>query len=69
MIGSFDCHGHWDRTGGVWRTFLRNHTVWACDVLQTYDVWFRPIFAFFVININFPAERVVIGQSDSTLRF
>jgi hypothetical protein len=25
--------------------------------LQTYDVWFRPIFAFFVIDVN--AERVV----------
>ncbi len=43
--------------GQTWRTFLRNHTVWACDFLQTYDVWFRPIFAFFVININ--SKRVV----------
>jgi transposase InsO family protein len=43
--------------GQNWRTFLRNHTVWACDFLQTYDVWFRPIFAFFVININ--SKRVV----------
>ena len=43
--------------GQTWRTFLRNHTVWACDFLQTYDIWFRPIFAFFVININ--SKRVV----------
>jgi len=43
--------------GQNWRTFLRNHTVWACDFLQTYDVWFRPIFAFFMININ--TKRVV----------
>jgi putative transposase len=43
--------------GQTWRTFLRNHTVWACDFLQTYDVWFRPIFAFFVIDIN--SKRVV----------
>ena len=43
--------------GQSWKTFLANHTVWACDFLQTYDVWFRPIFAFFVININ--TKRVV----------
>jgi transposase InsO family protein len=40
-----------------WRTFLRNHAVWACDFLQTYDVGFRPIFAFFIVDVN--AKRVV----------
>jgi hypothetical protein len=40
-----------------WATFLRNHTVWACDFLQVYDVWFRPIFAFFIIDVN--SKRVV----------
>jgi hypothetical protein len=43
--------------GQSWPTFLRNHTVWACDFLQTYDVWFRSIFAFFIIDVN--ARRVV----------
>jgi transposase InsO family protein len=43
--------------GQIWHTFLRNHTVWACDFLQTYDVWFRPIFAFFIVDIN--TKRVV----------
>jgi hypothetical protein len=43
--------------GQRWRTFLRNHTVWACDFLQTYDIWFRPIFAFFIVDIN--SKRVV----------
>ena len=43
--------------GQNWHTFLRNHTVWACDFLQAYDIWFRPIFAFFVIDIN--TKRVV----------
>jgi transposase InsO family protein len=38
--------------GQKWHSFLRNHTVWACDLLQTHDVWFRPIFAFFIIYIN-----------------
>ena len=43
--------------GQRWRTFLRNHSVWACDFLQTYDIWFRPIFAFFIIDVN--TKRVV----------
>jgi hypothetical protein len=38
--------------GQSWATFLRNHTVWACDFLQTYDIWFRPVFAFFIIDVN-----------------
>jgi putative transposase len=38
--------------GQSWKTFLANHTVWACDFLQVYDVWFRPLFAFFVIDIK-----------------
>ncbi len=47
-----------------WQTFLRNHVVWACDFLQTYDIWFRPIFAFFVIDVN--TKRVVhVGTTRS----
>jgi len=40
------------RDGQTWRTFLRNHSVWACDFLQTYDVRFRPVFAFFIVDVN-----------------
>jgi putative transposase len=38
--------------GQTWETFLKNHTddIWACDFLQLYDVWFRPIFAFFIVK-------------------
>ncbi len=43
--------------GQSWATFLRSHTVWARDFLKTYDVWFRPIFAFFIVDVN--ARRVV----------
>jgi transposase InsO family protein len=37
-----------------WRTFLSNHCreTWACDFLQLYDARFRPIFAFFIIEIG-----------------
>ncbi len=45
------------RRGQSWAAFLRNHTVWACDFLQTYDLWFRPVFVFFIIDVN--ARRVV----------
>ncbi len=42
-----------------WSTFLRNHAheTWACDFLQTYDLLFRPSFAFFLIELG--SRRVV----------
>lgn len=38
--------------GQKWATFLRNHAaqVWACDFLQVTDLFFRPLFAFFIIE-------------------
>jgi hypothetical protein len=38
--------------GQSWKTFLANHTDWACDFLQVHDTWFRSLFAFFVIDIK-----------------
>ena len=40
--------------GQTWKTFLRNHTaeVWACDFLQVTDLFFRPLFAFFIIELK-----------------
>ena len=37
-----------------WATFLRNHAkdIWAVDFLQTYDLFFRTIFVFFVIELD-----------------
>jgi putative transposase len=39
--------------GQRWSTFLRNHgkETWACDFLQAYDVFFRPIFALVFIEL------------------
>jgi putative transposase len=36
--------------GQTWATFLHNHAaqVWACDFLQVTDLFFRPLFAFFL---------------------
>src|SRR5256885_2797325 len=40
--------------GQKWLTFLRNHAaqVWACDFLQVTDLFFRPLFAFFVVELK-----------------
>ena len=42
-----------------WLTFMQNHgrDIWACDFLQTYDVFFRAMFIFVVIEIG--SRRVV----------
>ncbi len=41
-------------TGQNWRTFLRNHgrDIWACDFLQVTDLFFRSVFAFFIIELK-----------------
>ncbi len=40
--------------GQKWATFLRNHAaqIWACDFLQVTDLFFRPLFAFVVIELK-----------------
>jgi transposase InsO family protein len=43
----------------TWGSFLKNHAhdIWACDFLQTYDLWFRTLFVFFIIEVG--SRRVV----------
>ena len=45
--------------GQPWATFLRNHAheIWACDFLQVHDLFFRPLFAFFIVEHR--SRRVV----------
>jgi putative transposase len=40
--------------GQNWKAFLRTHVaeVWACDSLQVTDLFFRPLFAFFMIELK-----------------
>ena len=47
------------RSGQRWTTFLRNHAheTWACDFLQVSDLLFRPLFAFFLVELG--SRRVV----------
>jgi hypothetical protein len=41
-------------SGQTWKTFLRNHAaeVWVCDFLQVTDLFFQPLFAFFIIELR-----------------
>ena len=45
--------------GQKWATFLRNHAaqVWSCDFLQVTDLFFRPLFAFFIVELK--SRRVI----------
>jgi hypothetical protein len=45
--------------GQSWETFLRNHAerTWACDFIQTYDLLFRQVYAFFIVHLT--SRRVV----------
>jgi putative transposase len=47
------------QSGQTWAAFLQNHAseIWACDFVQTYDVFFRTIFVFFIIELE--SRRVV----------
>jgi putative transposase len=49
--------------GQRWSTFLRNHAheIWACDFLQAYDVFFRPIFAF--VFIELASRKVMLAAT------
>ncbi len=46
-------------SGQAWAAFLRNHAadIWACDFLPITDLLFRPLYAFFVIELA--SRRVV----------
>ena len=47
------------RGGQSWSTFVKNHAdrMWACDFIQTYDLLFRPLYAFFIVHLA--SRRVV----------
>ncbi len=45
--------------GQAWATFIRSHAteIWACDFLPVTDLFFRPLYAFFVVVLA--TRRVV----------
>jgi transposase InsO family protein len=38
----------------TWKTFLQNHAhdIWVCDFLQVYDLFFRSLFVFILIELG-----------------
>jgi transposase InsO family protein len=45
--------------GQRWATFLKNHAerMWVCDFIQTHDLLFRQVYAFFLVHLA--SRRVV----------
>jgi len=45
--------------GQSWATFVNNHAerMWACGFIQTHDVLFRQVYAFFIVHVA--SRRVV----------
>ncbi len=45
--------------GQKWSTLLRSHAanIWSCDFLQVTDLFFRPLFAFFIVELK--SRRVI----------
>jgi putative transposase len=59
-IQKFMRHARSPRRGGQnWTTFLQNHAkdIWTCDFLQVTDLFFRSLFAFFIIDMQ--SRRVI----------
>ncbi len=54
-------------SGQRWATFLQSHAqhIWACDFFQTYDVLFRPLFAFFIVALH-SRQVVYVGVTCSS---
>ena len=45
--------------GQTWKTFLHTHAeqIWACDFLPVTDLFFRSLFAFFIVELH--SRRVI----------
>jgi putative transposase len=45
--------------GQTWRTFIHTHAqqIWACDFLPVTDLFFRSLFAFFMVELH--SRRVI----------
>ena len=45
--------------GQSWATFIANHAgeTWACDFVQTFDIFFRVVFVYFIVELG--SRRIV----------
>ena len=48
-----------NRSGQTWATFLKNHIrdIWACDFTVVYDLFFRPLYIFVIMELH--TRRIV----------
>jgi putative transposase len=48
-----------NRSGQTWVTFLKNHIrdIWACDFTVVYDMFFRPLYIFVIMELH--SRRIV----------
>jgi putative transposase len=51
-----------ESTSQTWTTFLRNHAgdIWACDFTVVYDLLFRPIIIFVILELK---TRLIIHSA------
>jgi putative transposase len=42
------------KKGQSWATFIANHAgeTWACDFVQTFDIFFRVVFVYFIVELG-----------------
>jgi len=48
-----------NRSGQTWSRFLKNHfrDIWACDFTVVYDLFFRPLYIFVIMELH--TRRIV----------
>jgi transposase InsO family protein len=49
----------YNRSGQTWTTFVKNHIrdIWACDFTVVYDLFFRPLYVFVIMELH--TRRIV----------
>ena len=54
-----------EKTSQTWKTFIKNHSrdIWACDFTVAYDLLFRPIYIFVILELR---RRQVIHTAVTT---
>ncbi len=52
----------YNKSGQTWTTFLKNQirTIWACDFTVVYDLLFRPLYVFVIMELH--TRRIVYAD-------
>jgi putative transposase len=59
MVQKYILKARHNRSGQTWATFLKNHIrdIWACDFTVVYDLLFRPLYVFVIMELH--TRRIV----------